>query len=659
MPRTGRCRRRPRRRRGAQRACAVASRLRVRRAAGRAARRRHRGPGGRVAGPRARARRGRARPTSPGCSPQAHRGRALRRRGQPAARPPRRPAAGRRRDGPRARRAGRRVGRARRAVPAGRHDEPGGGRAAAAAARPVRAHRRGRGVARRRHRASRWCAGGWRSRRTRRRSPPTFAEADERRAGAPDRGRAGPAGRRWCCPTPSCAGSPRSAPSFDVDGMRADLVIARAATAHAAWRGADAVAKEDVRAAARLALPHRRRRNPFDEPGLDEQAARRRPGRRRRAEPDPDPDGPDPRRSAGGGAPDGRRRRTTAADGPDAGVGQSTHPAPRRTAPERRAPRPTAAARQRRARRRRPAVPRPAARGPRRRRGRARPPVAGPHRARPDRPAPPPAPRGAPPSCTCPPPSRPPPRTSGPAAGPAPGSSSRRADLRRAVRRGARGQPRAVRRRRVAGRWPPGAGWPRSRARCCRCCSTPTSAATRSGWSPSAATGAEVVLPPTSSVDAAPARLADAAAPAAARRWPTGLLRARRRAAPSSGCATPAGAPLLVVRHRRPGHVAARPADPVRDACRAAGLLAADGDRHGRRRLRDRAGAARPGRAARRAPRARRWSPLGELSADARRRRRPRGAAAAVEEEPPMPQGQRQPSPTTASPPGSAATGRC
>ncbi len=58
--------------------------------------------------------------------------------------------------------------------------------------------------------------------------------------------------------------------AFDVDGMRADLVIARAAVAHAAWRGAAAVAEEDVRVAARLALPHRRRRDPFDEPGMDE-----------------------------------------------------------------------------------------------------------------------------------------------------------------------------------------------------------------------------------------------------------------------------------------------------------------------------------------------------------------------------------------------------
>ncbi|MEV0946304.1 magnesium chelatase subunit D family protein [Rhodococcus sp. NPDC049939] len=58
--------------------------------------------------------------------------------------------------------------------------------------------------------------------------------------------------------------------SFDVDGMRGDLVLARTATAHAAWRGADAVTAEDVRVAAELALPHRRRRDPFDEPGLDE-----------------------------------------------------------------------------------------------------------------------------------------------------------------------------------------------------------------------------------------------------------------------------------------------------------------------------------------------------------------------------------------------------
>jgi magnesium chelatase subunit D len=83
--------------------------------------------------------------------------------------------------------------------------------------------------------------------------------------------------------------------AFDVDGMRADLVIARAATAHAAWRGADAVAKEDVRAAARLALPHRRRRDPFDEPGMDEQALDEVLDGA-----DPEPDGPDPDGPGGG-----------------------------------------------------------------------------------------------------------------------------------------------------------------------------------------------------------------------------------------------------------------------------------------------------------------------------------------------------------------------
>ncbi|TQM67142.1 protoporphyrin IX magnesium-chelatase [Actinomadura hallensis] len=57
---------------------------------------------------------------------------------------------------------------------------------------------------------------------------------------------------------------------FEVDGLRADLVTANAALAHAAWRGRAEVTAEDVRAAARLALPHRRRRDPFDAPGLDE-----------------------------------------------------------------------------------------------------------------------------------------------------------------------------------------------------------------------------------------------------------------------------------------------------------------------------------------------------------------------------------------------------
>ncbi|GAA0372092.1 putative cobaltochelatase [Actinoallomurus spadix] len=58
--------------------------------------------------------------------------------------------------------------------------------------------------------------------------------------------------------------------AFEVDGLRADIVMARAAMALAAWHDRTVVTAADVRVAARLALPHRRRRDPFDAPGLDE-----------------------------------------------------------------------------------------------------------------------------------------------------------------------------------------------------------------------------------------------------------------------------------------------------------------------------------------------------------------------------------------------------
>jgi magnesium chelatase subunit D len=83
--------------------------------------------------------------------------------------------------------------------------------------------------------------------------------------------------------------------AFEVDGMRADIVTARAAAAHAAWEGRSEITRSDIRAAARLALPHRRRRNPFDAPGLDEDLL----DRLLDEEPDPapnPPDGPPPNR---------------------------------------------------------------------------------------------------------------------------------------------------------------------------------------------------------------------------------------------------------------------------------------------------------------------------------------------------------------------------
>ncbi|MEV5964355.1 putative cobaltochelatase [Kribbella sp. NPDC051952] len=89
--------------------------------------------------------------------------------------------------------------------------------------------------------------------------------------------------------------------SFDVDGMRADLVTARTAVAHAAWSGRTVVEVDDVRAAAKLALPHRRRRNPFDAPGLDDEQLEEAINNSTPPpeDPDDDPDGPD---GPGGGA---------------------------------------------------------------------------------------------------------------------------------------------------------------------------------------------------------------------------------------------------------------------------------------------------------------------------------------------------------------------
>jgi magnesium chelatase subunit D len=112
--------------------------------------------------------------------------------------------------------------------------------------------------------------------------------------------------------------------AFEVDGLRADIVTARTAIAHAAWQGRAAVTRADIRRAATLALPHRRRRKPFDAPGLDEElldavlggdelppdppaspAPPRQPGETDEAAPDA--------AAAGAGEQAGRERETAAA----------------------------------------------------------------------------------------------------------------------------------------------------------------------------------------------------------------------------------------------------------------------------------------------------------------------------------------------------------
>ncbi|MDD5462523.1 MAG: magnesium chelatase subunit D family protein [Methylococcales bacterium] len=58
---------------------------------------------------------------------------------------------------------------------------------------------------------------------------------------------------------------------FEVASLRADIVIHKAARALAALAGRPQVTPNDVRGAAELALPHRRRRKPFEQPGLDKE----------------------------------------------------------------------------------------------------------------------------------------------------------------------------------------------------------------------------------------------------------------------------------------------------------------------------------------------------------------------------------------------------
>ncbi len=109
--------------------------------------------------------------------------------------------------------------------------------------------------------------------------------------------------------------------------MRADLVLARTAVAHAAWRGSQTVQEEDIRVAAELALPHRRRREPFDDPGLDperlDEALSQTEETPEEPEPDPEPPG-------GGGSDSPVDRPAPQGDSPSNGPSGESSEAPAR-----------------------------------------------------------------------------------------------------------------------------------------------------------------------------------------------------------------------------------------------------------------------------------------------------------------------------------------
>ena len=241
--------------------------------------------------------------------------------------------------------------------------------------------------------------------------------------------------------------------SVGAEGLRADLVICRAAAALAGLEGRAEATVDDVRRVAPLALAHRRRRHPFDDPGMAQDeidealdAGRRAdrsgagPGRR---QPDDPPDA---------GQPGWRRPGTVRRPAGGPALGRSR--APRGRLVGDRAPSRPA--------RRRSAV--------------------GPHRSGPRRPR---------------------------RARPTAARSWQPADLREAVRERAGRQPGDPRRRRVRVDGRRDAAWRRPRARCSACCSTPTSAATGSPWSPSGATAPRWCCGPTGSVEVARARLTE------------------------------------------------------------------------------------------------------------------------------------------------------
>ncbi|MGI8845143.1 MAG: ATP-binding protein, partial [Thermoleophilaceae bacterium] len=129
-----------------------------------------------------------------------------------------------------------------------------------------------------------------------------------------------------------------------VDGLRADIVCARAACALAALDGASEVGEDHIRRAALLALAHRRRRGPLEAPGLDEgelddaleRSRAEGGGLDRDPDADADPDrGSDPDREPDPGpGPGGSPPQQSAAEPPGApGAGTDASPDRRERAP--------------------------------------------------------------------------------------------------------------------------------------------------------------------------------------------------------------------------------------------------------------------------------------------------------------------------------------
>jgi magnesium chelatase subunit D len=113
-----------------------------------------------------------------------------------------------------------------------------------------------------------------------------------------------------------------------VDGLRGDLVTAKTARALAAWDAREEVILDDVKRAALLALSHRRRRGPFEQPGIDPEELEN--ALSEDAEPDP-PDDPDsgapPRSESEGSGEPSRSESDREPSEARTGAGERSHAA--------------------------------------------------------------------------------------------------------------------------------------------------------------------------------------------------------------------------------------------------------------------------------------------------------------------------------------------
>jgi Mg-chelatase subunit ChlI len=77
------------------------------------------------------------------------------------------------------------------------------------------------------------------------------------------------------CPDPQIDFACRVTTALDVQGHRADITLIKAAQTLAAWEGRASVLDDDIRRTAALVLPHRMRRDPTQEPELDQRRLER------------------------------------------------------------------------------------------------------------------------------------------------------------------------------------------------------------------------------------------------------------------------------------------------------------------------------------------------------------------------------------------------